>query len=81
MSNELWCVHIEGPDDVIAMPSRAAAETVAKKINADFADSKAKHGVTIKATAKRYTHGAESHQRNLAENYSDYAPMVEGPTA
>jgi len=81
MTTELWCVHIEGPDDIVAMPSKAAADIVAKKINIDFAGSKVKYGVTIKATAKRYSHGPEAHQRNLTENYGDYAPMVEGHQA
>lgn len=78
MTTELWCVHIEGPDDIVAMPSKAAADIVASQINLDFAGYKVKYGITINATAKRYSYGPEAHQRNLAENYGDYAPMVEG---
>ena len=41
--NELWCVHIIGPDDVIAYPDKAAAETEAAALNAMFAVEAAKH--------------------------------------
>lgn len=33
MAEELWAVHVEGPDDVLAMRSRTDAETHAQLIN------------------------------------------------
>lgn len=33
-ANELWCVHIIGPDDVFAFASWSAANEHAKKLNA-----------------------------------------------
>lgn len=37
---KLWAVHVLGPDDILAMPDRETAETVAAQINGvaqDFA--------------------------------------------
>lgn len=31
--NELWAVHISGPDDLYAAPNKAEAERVAQEIN------------------------------------------------
>lgn len=32
----LWCVHVEGPDDILAMPTKDCAERVALKLNKGF---------------------------------------------
>ena len=32
----MWCVHIEGPDDILGMPSKDFAERVAVKLNKGF---------------------------------------------
>ena len=34
--DELWCVHVNGPDDVHAAPSKAEAERAAAHLNAYF---------------------------------------------
>jgi hypothetical protein len=33
MSDTLWAVHVEGPDDILAMPDRATADIKADEIN------------------------------------------------
>lgn len=33
-TQELWCVHVQGPDDMLAMKSKGAAEKCAADINA-----------------------------------------------
>ena len=40
---ELWCVHVIGPDDVIAYPDKASAEQEAAALNEMFAIEAAKH--------------------------------------
>ena len=43
MDDGLWCVHLVGPDDVWAMPSKAAAEAEAARTNEAIAIEDAKH--------------------------------------
>ena len=40
---DLWCVHIIGPDDVIAYPDKASAENEARLLNESIADEAARH--------------------------------------
>lgn len=68
MNEELWCLHLQGPDDVHAAPSREAAEHVAAKINRAFAA----HDIQPSAVAARWPHSPESHAEDLA-NWSDWA--------
>ena len=76
MTNELWCVYIEGPDDIVAMPSKEAADAVAVNLTKAFATSEKDYGVRITASAVRYDSSAEDHQRNLEENFEEYAHLA-----
>ena len=38
-TGDLWAVHVEGPDDIVAFPDFAAAVEEAKGLNARFQDS------------------------------------------
>lgn len=71
---ELWCVHIIGPDDVIAYPDREAAEREATEINKGLQAMSAKHARdenwphTTRAVAVLWPHSAQSHAVDLARN-------------
>ncbi|MCC8396194.1 hypothetical protein LJ656_26755 [Paraburkholderia sp. MMS20-SJTR3] len=77
MSEQLWCVHIEGPDDFIAVESEQAARREASAINAylDGAgqDPRAPH---VHATAVHWPYGATSHARALDEDHEDLKRMA-----
>lgn len=76
-TNALWCIHIPGPDDLYAAPSKAMAERMAARHNADMAEyfkahaEKLEHwGVTldeIKAQVRVWEHGTEEHTEALAD--------------
>lgn len=40
--SDLWAVHVQGPDDIFAMPSRAAADAYAADVNAAYEQFKAR---------------------------------------
>lgn len=47
-----WCVHLEGPDDMIPMPSRSVARRTAEELNTIFATwPQTEHSPTIHAVA------------------------------
>lgn len=60
---ELWCLHLRGPDDVHAAPSKAEAERVARNINDQFAC----HEVKPSAVAALWPHSPESHAESLKD--------------
>ena len=67
---ELWCVHIEGPDDVHAAPDKESAEQRAAAFNAAIAREDAKHvgaplWPTAKAFAAPWPHSGDSHAADL----------------
>jgi hypothetical protein len=68
---DLWCVHIIGPDDVIAYSDRAAAESSAAEINDALAVEEERHKgdpnwPACRAEALLWPYGAEAHAVNLA---------------
>ncbi|OLL31625.1 hypothetical protein BTH42_11905 [Burkholderia sp. SRS-W-2-2016] len=77
MSEQLWCVHIEGPDDFIAVESEQAARREASAINAylDGAeqDPRAPH---VHASAVCWPYSAASHARALDEDHEDLQRMA-----
>ena len=69
----LWCVHIQGPDSIIAMPDRETADKRAAEWNDMF--TKMIAGVppdrrefypTMKAEVIPYPYSAEGHAKQLA---------------
>lgn len=69
----LWCVHIIGPDDVIAFPDRASAEREASILNEASRRSAKKHADDAvwprwSAEVIPWPHSAESHAADLARN-------------
>ncbi len=72
----LWCVHIQGPDDLIAFPDQASAEREAAVIN----EAMERHAATrepspnwptLKAVAAVWPWSAEAHAADLARNIRD----------
>jgi|GEM_PF-6843109 len=78
MSKELWCIYIAGPDDLVAMPSKAVAEAVARNFNAiwDRYGIERGHDVRAVAHAEPWMHGKEAHTKDLRENFHKYADLV-----
>lgn len=68
----LWCMHILGPDDVHAAPSRAHAEKAAAALNALHAarEEQSEHDPKVEAVVAPWPHSAESH----AESVADFIP-------
>lgn len=77
----LYAVHVQGPDDIIAAPSKREAEVLADKLNAFFAEIAQKSGPaapTIEAVVTEWPGGAMSHAVALAEDWADHAKFI-GP--
>ncbi|WP_144107649.1 hypothetical protein [Paraburkholderia sp. BCC1886] len=76
MSEQLWCVHIEGLDDYIATDSEGSARQEAAVINA-YLDS---HGHEQRTAATRavvmtWPFTPDGHARSLEEDWSDVQRM------
>ncbi|MBN3848687.1 hypothetical protein G3N58_17920 [Paraburkholderia sp. Ac-20342] len=77
----LYAVHVQGPDDIIAAPSKREAEVLADKLNVYFAEMTQKSGPaapTIEAVVIKYPFTAESHAEALADDWADHAKFI-GP--
>lgn len=67
----LWCVHVLGPDDVIAAPTHAAAAQHAKELNTTLHDNHANPpgDVLCFAYAAPWPHTPETHSHDLENWY------------
>ena len=65
--HRLWCVHVQGPDDLIAMPSKDAADLQAAKINKSIGRDWEHGDPEITAIATFWPYSAEAHAVALAE--------------
>lgn len=77
--NKLWCIHVPGPDDILAMPSKEVADNFAARHNAAMDEywaalerSKTEFQLqfyppleSIKALVIEWPYDAESHAREL----------------
>jgi hypothetical protein len=65
-STELWAVHVEGPDDIVAAKSKEDAEREADNLN----NLHLTEGL-IPANAKAivWPYSAEAHAKNIEENW------------
>lgn len=73
-SAELWAIHIQGPDDLFAMPSKEAAESHAEILNKEFKARKSDRGEnypTITVAVIPWPGSAESHASNMAEHLKE----------
>jgi Lar family restriction alleviation protein len=79
MGTELWCMHIQGPDDVHAAPSKAHAERAAELFNARFVGVM---DVLCKAVVEPWPHSPESHAADVEKFCATwFAPAVDGAAA
>jgi hypothetical protein len=68
----LWCLHIEGPDDVHPAPSKAYAEAAALLFNARFAPVSEETDVLIRAVVAPWPHSPESHAETVERFALDF---------
>jgi hypothetical protein len=89
MSEPLWMLHIQGPDDVVAAPSAAEAYQVAAAFNAYWGEYLAKqretsiaegknpdHWPTITAVVARWDSSAQAHAKSVAQYWPDYVEYL-----
>jgi hypothetical protein len=76
LSEELWCVHIEGLDDFVATQSREVAEREAAAINA-YLDGAQEHTPSrmLRASAAVWPYTAAGHARSLETDWEDLQRM------
>lgn len=79
-NKQLWCVNIQGPDDIIAMSGRASAQVYADELNKFFTDYATKHGhkddPSAHAIVAPWPWSAESHADDLARDPAEYPPRT-----
>lgn len=67
-SGTLWCVNVWGPDDVYAMPNKAAALERANQMNIEFGSiPRHEHDPIMLAVVIEWPHSPESHAQDLKE--------------
>jgi len=59
-----WCVHVEDPDDILAMPTKDFAERVAANLNKGFDELKG-DDIHIEAKVIPYPYTKESFDRGM----------------
>jgi hypothetical protein len=76
VSEQLWCVHIEGLNDFIATDSLESAKQEALAINAyiDRAE-KGPRAAILRAVVIEWPHTPASHARSLHEDWHDLQSM------
>lgn len=72
-TDDLWAIHVVGPDDVIAAPSFEEAEDAAKRFNQIVRGEMRRDGIICQAEVIDWPHGAESHAHSLRHNWPEYA--------
>ncbi|RFA24273.1 hypothetical protein CAI21_22330 [Alkalilimnicola ehrlichii] len=76
---ELWCVHVLGPDDVHAAPSKAHAEKAAEMFNERFGPVAERTGVMVKAVVAPWPHSPEAHAEGVGSFTTDWmVPQAAG---
>jgi hypothetical protein len=77
VSDQLWCVHIEGVEDFIAMRSRAMAQQEAAAINAYLERfENGRHAALVRAVAIEWPFSPDHHARSLEEDWHDLQRMA-----
>lgn len=61
MSEQLWCCHVDGPDDTYPAPDRETAEAWATMLNAFLA----RHSYEFSASAAPWPWSPEAHAKGL----------------
>jgi hypothetical protein len=76
---ELWAVHVEGPDDVIAAADRAEANTKAAEINQAWEEFRQRPDASEndprwRAVVVPWTYGAAEHAEEIARGDERWEP-------
>lgn len=76
----LYAVHVQGPDDIIAAPSKREAEVLAEKLNSFFAgiSSASPAAPTIEAVVIAWPYAPSAHADELAKDWDGHAKFI-GP--
>lgn len=74
--SDLWAVHVQGPDDILAMPSRAAADAYAADVNAAYEQFKnrpdaSKYDASWRAEVIGWDGTPEEHAEDLTRLATD----------
>lgn len=74
----LYAIYMQGPDDVIAAPSKAAAEAVVKNFNQYWEDHKHERGndVRVVAVVIEWPHSEIAHARDVLTSFGEYADLL-----
>jgi hypothetical protein len=77
-AGKCWALHFKGPDDVVAVPSREAAEIAARNFNAFWDAHKHQRAHDVRAVAEviEWEHGAIEHAKSAAEHWPEYAALL-----
>ncbi len=83
---ELWCVNVQGPDDVFATASREEAIDLAHRFNTWWIETVSAKGLdpyepTMWGVPCHWPKNSESHAASLAWKNGDYAWLRSLPTA
>jgi hypothetical protein len=77
VSDRLWCVHIEGVEDFIAMSGQEAALREASAINAYLERfENGRHAALMRAVAIEWPFSPSDHARSLEEDRHDLQRMA-----
>jgi len=81
---DLWCIHLQGPDDLIAAPSKERAEERAAALNVAFDQDRdsvpedRRHFYPhLNAAAVPWQNTAERHEIDLEENWDEWWPTCQ----
>ncbi len=74
-----WALHFQGPDDVVAAPSKQAAELAAKNFNAvwDAHKDERGHDVRVVADVIEWEHGFIEHAKSVIKHWPEYADLLD----
>lgn len=89
---KLWMLHIQGPDDIVAAPSREEADRVEVAFNAHWSAYLAKQRAasveagtdpdnwpTVTAVVAEWDSTAAAHAKNMKKYWPDYAEYGRTP--
>jgi hypothetical protein len=63
----LWCMHVQGPDDLYPAPSKEVAEIGAQVFNRLYGEKSESSGILMKAVVAPWPYSPESHAEEAAE--------------
>ena len=76
---KFWALHFHGPDDVVAAPSKQAAELAAKNFNAvwDAHKDERGHDVRVVANVIEWEHGFIEHAKSVIKHWPEYEDLLD----